>query len=610
MRTRMTAGKMLLAAAGAGPYSPSSTSAILMLLRPPTKLSFFNSVHITPVNAAGRFPGSSSSSPRLRAHSRKFLPNQQPKKLSNLKLNCTNDNENDEISRAKEILGVVDMDAEYNKERHDEESKSKQQEQQQLQNKKNAFEEWLDNKLASGDLAGNSSGKEKWVQLDKAKRKFYEKRRRRTYGTDSEDEAAAAEDDEKYIELKPEIVEFKSFYTKQEELYFYDAFCFPWEKDRHYRMIRKLEQKYYPDQGLEQAFIDPDEPLKPDAHKPKPKTLNKIAKNVHSEESNDSDRIEAEQTPSTKISEEGGDALLSKRISSQARKIPLAAKAIDLNSGDSDLKGLSEKKKEEVQQFVKSLKSARTPSLDGATAAAATPYLLTTMSELPARWDGPSGTMLLIDKPKGWTSFTVCGKLRRLIKVEKVGHAGTLDPMATGLLIVCVGKATKQLQSFQDMIKVYSGVFRLGEATSTWDADSPVIERQPWEHVKDDDIQKAVTSFYGEIWQVPPMFSAIKVGGEKMYDKARRGETIDLPPRRVLIYEFDVQRSLDDRQNLIFKVTCSKGTYVRSLCADFGRALGSCAHLTSLRRDQIGDYSVADAWKFSELENEIAKHYI
>lgn len=106
------------------------------------------------------------------------------------------------------------------------------------------------------------------------------------------------------------------------------------------------------------------------------------------------------------------------------------------------------------------------------------------------------------------------------------------------------------------------------------------------------------------------MFSAIKVGGEKMYDKARRGETIDLPPRRVLIYEFDVQRSLDDRQNLIFKVTCSKGTYVRSLCADFGRALGSCAHLTSLRRDQIGDYSVADAWKFSELENQIAKHYI
>ncbi|KAH9323950.1 hypothetical protein KI387_018589, partial [Taxus chinensis] len=127
---------------------------------------------------------------------------------------------------------------------------------------------------------------------------------------------------------------------------------------------------------------------------------------------------------------------------------------------------------------------------------------------------------------------------------------------------------------FQEMTKVYSGVFRLGEATSTWDADSPVIERDSWEHIKDEDIQKAARSFYGEIWQVPPMFSAIKVGGEKMYDKARRGESIDLPPRKVSIYKFGVQRSLDDRQNLIFKVTCSKGTYVRSLCSDFGRALG------------------------------------
>lgn len=607
----MIAGKMMFAAAGAGLYSSSSSSAIFMFLRPPTMLSF-NAFHVTPPYSARRFPGFSSfSSPRLRGHSRKSLPKQQPKKPSKFKLNCTNDNEYDEISRAKEILGVVSTDTEYNKERHDDQSKSKQEEEQQLQKKKNAFEEWLDNKLASGDLAGNSSGKEKWVQLDKAKRKFYEKRRRRTYGTDSEDEAATAGDDEKYIELKPEIVEFKSFHAKEEELYFYDAFCFPWEKDRHYRMIRKLEQKYYPDQGLEKAFIDPDEPLKPDAHKPKPKILNKIAKNVHSKENNDSVRNEAEQTPSIKISEEDGDALLPKRISSQTGKIPVAATPIDSNSDDSDMKALSEKKKKEgVQQFVKSLRSAGTPNLDGATAGEAMPYFLTSMSELPARWDGPSGTMLLIDKPKGWTSFTVCGKLRRLIKVEKVGHAGTLDPMATGLLIVCVGKATKQLQSFQDMIKVYSGVFRLGEATSTWDADSPVIERQPWEHIKDDDIQKAVTSFYGEVWQVPPMFSAIKVGGEKMYNKARRGETIDLPPRKVLIYEFDVQRSLDDGQNLIFKVTCSKGTYVRSLCADFGRALGSCAHLTSLRRDQIGDYSVADAWKFLELENEIAKHYI
>uniref|UniRef100_A0A452XLH7 tRNA pseudouridine(55) synthase n=1 Tax=Aegilops tauschii subsp. strangulata TaxID=200361 RepID=A0A452XLH7_AEGTS len=175
------------------------------------------------------------------------------------------------------------------------------------------------------------------------------------------------------------------------------------------------------------------------------------------------------------------------------------------------------------------------------------PHLASTRTELPPRWDGPTGTVVLIDKPKGWTSFTVCGKLRRLVKVQKVGHAGTLDPMATGLLIVCVGKATKVVDRYQGMVKGYSGVFRLGEATSTWDADSPVIQRESWEHIKDEDIRKAAASFMGEIWQVPPMFSAIKVGGEKMYDKARRGESVELSPRRISIYKFDIERSLEDR---------------------------------------------------------------
>uniref|UniRef100_J3M387 tRNA pseudouridine(55) synthase n=1 Tax=Oryza brachyantha TaxID=4533 RepID=J3M387_ORYBR len=238
------------------------------------------------------------------------------------------------------------------------------------------------------------------------------------------------------------------------------------------------------------------------------------------------------------------------------------------------------------------------------------PYLASRTTELPPRWNGPTGTVVLIDKPKGWTSFTVCGKLRRLVNVQKVGHAGTLDPMATGLLIVCVGKATKVVDRYQAMVKGYSGVFRLGEATSTWDADSPVIQREPWEHIKDEHIRKAAASFMGEIWQVPPMFSAIKVGGEKMYDKARRGESVELSPRRISIYSFDIERSLEDRQNLIFRVTCSKGTYIRSLCADLGKALGSCAHLTALRRDSIGDYSVNDAWSFSELEEQITKGYL
>ncbi|KAL4557856.1 hypothetical protein LXL04_036050 [Taraxacum kok-saghyz] len=161
-----------------------------------------------------------------------------------------------------------------------------------------------------------------------------------------------------------------------------------------------------------------------------------------------------------------------------------------------------------------------------------------------------------------------------------VGHAGTLDPMATGLLIVCIGKATK----FQGMVKGYSGVLRLGEATSTLDADSPVIQREPWEHIKDDDIKKTAASFCGEIWQVPPMFSAIKVGGERLYEKARRGENVELSPRRISIFQFDVERSLKDRQNVVFRVTCSKGTYIRSLCADFAKSLNSCAHMTILTK--------------------------
>ncbi|XP_057818527.1 uncharacterized protein LOC131031427 isoform X2 [Cryptomeria japonica] len=515
----------------------ASSSWALCLLRPVTRF-LFNSVHVGHGKAARR-----SS---LRVDARKLLAKNQSRTPFKNK-------DNQEITRAKKILGVAHIGPNAD-EGNDVEQESKN---------KNPFEVWLDNRAEDGGSAEN------WVQRDRAQRKFYEKRRRRMYGTDSDQDEKIPEED-KYIELKPEIVEFKSLYEKQEELYFYDAFCFPWEKDKHYQMIRKLEQKYFPDQGLEKAFLDPDdELLKPKEDiKDKPKHLGKTALVAQAEEKN-----------------------------AERSKIQMSS-----SSEWNGAKGLAQDK---AQKFVKSLKNI--PNFDEVSDA---PYIVTRKSELPARWNGPKGTVLLIDKPKGWTSFTVCGKLRRLVKVEKVGHAGTLDPMATGLLIVCVGKATKQVQSFQDMTKVYSGIFRLGEATSTWDADSAVTERESWEHIKDEDIQKVARSFFGEIWQVPPMFSAIKIGGQKMYDKARRGETIDLPPRKVSIYKFDVQRSLDDRQNLIFKATCSKGTYVRSLCSDFGKALGSCAHLVSLRRDQIGDYSLVDAWKFSELEDQIVKLYI
>uniref|UniRef100_A0A0D3EFJ2 tRNA pseudouridine(55) synthase n=2 Tax=Brassica oleracea var. oleracea TaxID=109376 RepID=A0A0D3EFJ2_BRAOL len=427
------------------------------------------------------------------------------------------------------------------------------------------FDSWVDNKLASEREKGRPGSGD--PEMDKEKRKYYSKRRKRLYGSDSEDEGGR-KSDEGFVELKPEVVEFDRLHQREEELYFYDTFAYPWEKDKHYKMVYQLEKKYYPDQGLDKAFLQPGE------------------------------------SPSGKVTGK------KKRVGGDAE-----------NCDDEKLVFFDEVKEKEkveesvtvkkVEQFFKGLtKSANERGVaSGGGGGDGEPFLVTRNGELPPRWDGPNGTVLLVNKPKGWTSFTVCGKLRRIVKVKKVGHAGTLDPMATGLLIVCVGRATKVVDRYQGMIKGYSGVFRLGEATSTLDADSPVIQREPWEHIKDDDIKKALTSFLGEIWQVPPMFSAIKVGGEKMYDKARRGETVELSPRRISIFRFDIERSLDDRQNLIFRVVCSKGTYIRSLCADLAKALGSCAHLTALRRDSIGEYSANDAWEFNELEAAITKNY-
>ncbi|XP_050221515.1 uncharacterized protein LOC126671755 [Mercurialis annua] len=417
-------------------------------------------------------------------------------------------------------------------------------------------------------------GLDSWVDqklsTDKSKRKYYSKRRKRMYGSDSDDENRSKDDG--FVELKPEVANFKSLHKREEELHFYDAFAYPWEKDKHYKMVYQLEKKYYPDQCFDKAFLDP-----------------QASKSSQNGEKRNEKRVgDRDEDEGVVFFEE------------QEKKDLNLVETNSIKNADKDV---TERK---VEEFFKCLKKVpnKNNELDNGE-----PYLLTRTTELPPRWDGPNGTVVLVNKPKGWTSFTVCGKLRRLVKVKKVGHAGTLDPMATGLLIVCIGKATKVVDSYQGMIKGYSGVFRLGEATSTWDADSPVIQREPWEHIKDDDIRKATASFNGEIWQVPPMFSAIKVGGEKMYEKARRGESIELSPRRVSIFQFNIERSLEDRQNLIFRVVCSKGTYIRSLCADFGKALGSCAHLTALRRDSIGEYSADNAWEFKELEEAITKNY-
>lgn len=390
------------------------------------------------------------------------------------------------------------------------------------------------------------------------------------YGSDSEDDDDGKHEN-KYIELNQEVVKLRTLHKREEELYFYDAFAYPWEKDKHYKMVYQLEKKFFPDQCFDKAFLEPGQSNGVMEEKKK-----RVAVKGCGEKKDEKRLVFFEEEKEVKVED-----------------------------GNKDVKmDITEKK---VEEFFKCLKKVPNEKNE---VDSTLPFISTRSSGLPPKWDGPTGAVLLVNKPKGWTSFTVCGKLRRLVNVKKVGHAGTLDPMATGLLIVCIGKATKLVDRFQGMDKGYSGVLRLGEATSTLDADSPIIQREPWEHIKDDDIKKTAASFCGEIWQVPPMFSAIKVGGERLYEKARRGESIELSPRRISIFQFDVERSLEDRQNVVFRVTCSKGTYIRSLCADFAKALNSCAHMTALRRDSIGEYSVDDAWEFRDLEQEIPKSYL
>ncbi|GJW90811.1 putative LRR receptor-like serine/threonine-protein kinase-like protein isoform X1 [Tanacetum coccineum] len=412
------------------------------------------------------------------------------------------------------------------------------------------FDDWVDMKLTQDQNPHQ--------EMDKSKRKYYNKREKRMYGLDDDNGIdGKLKNAKEYVELNQEVVKLKTLHKREEELYFYDAFAYPWEKDKHYKMVYQLEKKFFPDHCFDKAFCEPGESS----------TKNESVKK--------------------------GETKDDKGLVFFEEKVVV---------GDEDVKmDVTEKK---VEEFFKCLKKVPDDVDSGM------PFVSGRSCGLPPKWDGPNGAVLLVNKPKGWTSFTVCGKLRRLVNVKKVGHAGTLDPMATGLLIVCIGKATKVVDRFQGMVKGYSGVLRLGEATSTLDADSPVIQCEPWEHIKDDDIKKTAATFCGEIWQVPPMFSAIKVGGERLYEKARRGENIELSPRRVSIFRFDVERSLEDRQNVIFRVTCSKGTYIRSLCADFAKALNSCAHMTALRRDSIGEYSVDDAWEFKDLEEQIPKSYM
>ncbi len=219
--------------------------------------------------------------------------------------------------------------------------------------------------------------------------------------------------------------------------------------------------------------------------------------------------------------------------------------------------------------------------------------------------DFRSGVVLLIDKPQDWTSFDVVNKVRSRLrqltgdKKIKVGHAGTLDPMATGLLVLCTGKATKNISTFQDLPKKYEGTLLLGASTPSYDAETEPDACFPWEHITAEMLERAREQFVGRIKQLPPMYSAVKVEGQPLYKLARKGKTIERKAREVEIYDFAFRQI--QLPELHFEVRCSKGTYIRSLAHDFGRALRSGAHLTRFRRTAIGPHRIEDAWVLSEL---------
>jgi len=215
------------------------------------------------------------------------------------------------------------------------------------------------------------------------------------------------------------------------------------------------------------------------------------------------------------------------------------------------------------------------------------------------------GRLLLVNKPYNWTSFDVVGKIRNSFKPLKlkVGHAGTLDPLATGLLIICTGKMTKQIDTFQAQEKEYTGTMILGETTPSYDMETEADQKFDISHITEEQIKAACARFIGEIGQYPPAHSAIKIDGERLYEKARRGEDVELRLRTVTITEFEITNIA--LPEVSFRVVCSKGTYIRSLVNDFGKALNNGAYLSKLRRTRSGDYNVDDAWEVMELVNTI-----
>ena len=222
------------------------------------------------------------------------------------------------------------------------------------------------------------------------------------------------------------------------------------------------------------------------------------------------------------------------------------------------------------------------------------------------------GQVILVDKPLTWSSFQAVNKLKYALKRElglpkkfKIGHAGTLDPLATGLLIICTGKFTKRITEIQGQPKEYTGTFKLGATTPSYDLETKIDEIFSINHIDEKSINQILPQFLGEIDQKPPVFSAIKKDGIRMYEHARAGTEMEMESRKTTIHEFEITRI--DLPEVDFRVVCSKGTYIRSLANDFGKALESGAHLTVLRRTKIGDYSVENAVSPDAFESNLLK---
>ena len=225
--------------------------------------------------------------------------------------------------------------------------------------------------------------------------------------------------------------------------------------------------------------------------------------------------------------------------------------------------------------------------------------------------DLEKGGVILINKPYEWTSFQAVNKVKYLLKhyydlkKVKIGHAGTLDPLATGLLILCIGKYTKKIEEYQAQEKEYTGTFYLGATTPCFDKEKEIDNYYPTEHITEEDIYKAAEAFLGEQEQIPPVFSALKVNGVRAYAFARENKDVELKSRKITIKEFEITRIA--MPEVDFRIVCSKGTYIRSIARDFGSYLNSGAYLTALCRTRIGEYKLSDAKKIEDIISEYEK---